>query len=279
MNEQPEMTDQLTVIPTLPDGIDGLTEIATNLSWSWNRRARTLFASVDPILWRLTRHNPIALLQQVDSSLIDLRARDPEFLRLYDIVMEELAREHSSSGTWFTSEYPDATAGPVAYFSAEYGLHNSVPIYSGGLGILAGDHCKASSDLGVPLVAVGPFYHRGYFDQKLRPDGWQEDGDDRFNKSLTPTAKLNGAAGEPYVTTLTADGRTIHVGAWKMMVGRVSIYLLDTNLEENHPDDRPLLHKLYAGGPELRIRQEWILGVGGVRVLRALGINPSVWRK
>jgi starch phosphorylase len=152
-----------------------------------------------------------------------------------------------------------------------------VPIYSGGLGVLAGDHCKASSDLGVPLVAVGLFYTRGYFDQQLRLDGWQEDSDDRFDPKITPIEPLVSERGESHLATVEADGRTIYVGAWRMAVGRVPIFLLDTDLEENHPDDRQLLHQLYAGGVELRLRQEWILGVGGVRVLRALGIQPSVW--
>ncbi len=264
-------------MPELPENISGLAGIATNLSWSWNRRARSLFMLIDPIVWRLTRHNPVALLQLVDSKRLDQCASDPEFLRLYDAVTAELARERTNAGTWFANSFPDLQAGSVAYFSAEYGLHNSAPIYSGGLGILAGDHCKASSDLGVPLVAVGLFYRQGYFDQKLRLDGWQDDSDERFDTNTTPIVPLTGASGEPHLATVSADGRQVRVGAWRMLVGRVAIYLLDTNLEENHPDDRHLLHKLYAGGPELRLRQEWILGVGGVRVLRALGLEPSVW--
>ncbi len=265
------------VVLELPDSIAALADIATNLSWSWNRKARHLFGTIDPTVWRLSRHNPMALLQKVKTERLEQCARDPDFLRRFDEVTVELERERSDAGTWFTESFPGLDAGPVAYFSAEYGLHSSVPIYSGGLGILAGDHCKASSDLGLPLVAVGPFYRRGYFDQRLRPDGWQEDGDDKFDTRVTAIKPLRSSGGEPFLAKLTADGRQIHVGAWLMMVGRVAIYLLDTNLEENHPDDRHLLHKLYAGGPELRLRQEWILGVGGVRVLRALGIHPSVW--
>ena len=165
----------------------------------------------------------------------------------------------------------------MAYFCAEFGLHNSVPIYSGGLGVLAGDHCKAASDLGVPMVGVGLFYMKGYFDQRLRLDGWQEDSDEEFDVSLTPLVPVTGAKQEPFLTTVETSGRPVHVRAWRMMVGRVPIYLLDTNLEVNHPDDRALMNKLYAGGPDMRLRQEWILGVGGVRVLRAMGIDPGVW--
>ncbi|HEY9014380.1 MAG TPA: alpha-glucan family phosphorylase, partial [Gemmatimonadales bacterium] len=155
--------------------------------------------------------------------------------------------------------------------------HNSVPIYSGGLGVLAGDHCKAASDLGVPLVGVGLFYRKGYFDQRLTLDGWQEDSDEEYDVSATPLVPVPGPNRQPWLTTVQTSGRPVHVRAWEMKVGRVPIYLLDTNLEANHPDDRGLMNKLYAGGPELRLRQEWILGVGGVRVLRAMGIDPGVW--
>lgn len=271
------MNSRFSYIPKLPDRIAQLRDIATNLSWSWNRRARALFAAIDPVLWRLTRHNPIALLHRVEPARLGECAADAGFLQRYDSVSAELALERSASDTWFARSFPDLQTGPVAYFSAEFGLHNSVPIYSGGLGVLAGDHCKTSSDLGVPLVAVGPFYTKGYFDQQLRLDGWQQDRDDRFDPNLIPIEPVPGPDGTPHLTSLEADGRTIRVGAWRMAVGRVRIFLLDTDLEENHPDDRPLLNQLYAGGVELRLRQEWILGVGGVRVLRALGIAPTAW--
>ena len=166
---------------------------------------------------------------------------------------------------------------PVAYFCAEFGLHNSVPIYSGGLGVLAGDHCKASSDLGVPLVGVGLFYTKGYFDQKLRLDGWQEDSDERFDVVNAPLERLYSQSREPFLARLETSGRVVHIGAWRMLVGRVPVYLLDTNLEQNHEEDRDLTAKLYIGGPQVRLKQEWILGVGGVRVLRALGVEPAAW--
>ena len=204
-------------------------------------------------------------------------ASDSGFLRRYDEVMARMAHETSSGDTWFAANHPESNGRPVAYFCAEFGLHNSVPIYSGGLGVLAGDHCKASSDLGVPLVGVGIFYIKGYFDQRLRLDGWQQDSDEEFDTSLTPLVPISGTSKAGYLATVETSGRPVHVGAWRIMVGRVPIYLLDTNLEVNHPDDRGLMNKLYAGGPDLRLRQEWILGVGGVRVLRALGVDPGVW--
>ena len=248
-----------------------------NLSWCWNREARELLRSVDPPLWRETRHNPIALLREVSAARLERLAQDPAFLRRYDLVMEWMAGDRAADRTWFARRHPDLEpARPVAYFCAEFGLHNSVPIYSGGLGILAGDHCKSASDLGVPLVGVGLFYMKGYFDQRLRADGWQEDSDDHVDPALTPLIELAGAEGRALARLGgVPSAAPIHVQAWTMRVGRIPIYLLDTNLEENHPEDRTLLNKLYAGGPDIRLRQEWLLGVGGVRVLRAVGIDPG----
>ena len=264
-------------IPYLPARIEGLSALAMNLWWSWSREARHLFRSVDEALWHLTRHNPLELLCRVDPARMAACASDSDFLRRYDDVMARLAHETTSPDTWFARTYPELDGRPVAYFCAEFGLHNSVPIYSGGLGVLAGDHCKAASDLGVPMVGVGLFYMKGYFDQRLRLDGWQQDSDEEFDISLTPLVPVTGARQEPFLTTVETSGRPVHVRAWRMMVGRVPIYLLDTNLDMNHPDDRALMNKLYAGGPDMRLRQEWILGVGGVRVLRAMGIDPAVW--
>ena len=271
------MLIQQSRIPYLPARIEGLAAIAMNLWWSWSREARGLFQSIDEPLWRDTRHNPLELLCRVDPARIAACASDSDFLRRYDDVMERMAREADHGDTWFARNYPDLNRGPVAYFCAEFGLHSSVPIYSGGLGVLAGDHCKSASDLGVPMVGVGLFYRKGYFDQRLTLDGWQEDSDVEYDVSATPLVPVPESSHQPWLTTVETFGRPVHVRAWRMMVGRVPIYLLDTNLEANHPEDRGLMNKLYAGGPELRLRQEWILGVGGVRVLRAMGIDPAVW--
>ena len=271
------MTTPHSRIPYLPARIEGLSALAMNLWWSWSREARGLFRSIDEALWHLTRHNPLELLCRVDPARIAACASDSDFLRRYDEVMALLAHGTTSTDTWFAQRYPELNGRPVAYFCAEFGLHNSVPIYSGGLGVLAGDHCKAASDLGVPMVGVGLFYMKGYFDQRLRLDGWQEDSDEEFDVSLTPLVPVTGAKQEPFLTTIETSGRPVHVRAWRITVGRVPLYLLDTNLDVNHPDDRALMNKLYAGGPDMRLRQEWILGVGGVRVLRAMGVNPGVW--
>ena len=271
------MLIQQTRIPYLPARIEGLASLAMNLWWSWSREARALFQSIDEPLWHYTRHNPLELLCRVDPARIAACASDSDFLRRYDDVMERMASEADHGETWFARNYPDLNGRPVAYFCAEFGLHNSVPIYSGGLGVLAGDHCKSASDLGVPMVGVGLFYRKGYFDQRLTLEGWQEDSDVEYDVSTTPLVPVAGSNHQAWLTTVETFGRPVHVRAWRMMVGRVPIYLLDTNLEANHPDDRGLMNKLYAGGPELRLRQEWILGVGGVRVLRAMNINPGVW--
>ncbi len=264
-------------ISILPPRLEGLAALATNLSWSWNRDARSLLRSIDPPLWRETHHNPIALLREVLPSRLERLAQDPDFLGRYDAVMEWMADDRRRDRTWFARRYPSLADRPVAYFCAEFGLHNSVPIYSGGLGILAGDHCKTASDLGLPFVGIGLSYMKGYFDQRLRADGWQEDSDDHVDPVLTPLLELRGPEAEPHLTTVETFGRPVRVRVWTMRVGRIPLYLLDTNLEENDPEDRTLLNKLYAGGPDMRLRQEWLLGVGGVRVLRAVGIDPGVW--
>ncbi len=271
------MTASEPRIPHLPEPIAELASLATNLWWSWSRDARNLFRCIDELLWHRTRHNPIELLQLVEPSRLIELAEDKEFLAQYDRVLAQVKQALSGDGTWFRTTYPELASRPVAYFCAEFGLHNSVPIYSGGLGVLAGDHCKASSDLGVPLVCVGLLYTMGFFDQRIRLDGWQEDADDPLDPTITPLVPLLDESGTPHLASIPLSGRTLHIGAWRMMVGSVPVYLLDTNLEANDPGDRSLSLKLYAGGPEMRIRQEWVLGVGGVRLLRKLGIEPAAW--
>ena len=198
------------------------------------------------------------MLLRVDPARLEACARDPAFLELYDRVRTQLERAMSDGHTWYAATHADLGTRPIAYCCAEFGLHNSVPIYSGGLGILAGDHCKAASDLGVPLVAVGLLYTKGYFDQRVRLDGRQEDSDEVFDPAVAPLTPVLSPGGEPFLTTVETWGRQVHVGAWRMSVGRVPVFLLDTILERNDPEDRLLLHKLYAGGASLRLRQEWI---------------------
>jgi len=264
-------------IPALPQRIGELARLAKNLWWSWSRDARNLFRSIDVLLWHRTRHNPIRLLQLVEPARLDELAGDEHFLAQLERVRAQFERALSSEGTWFRSTYPEFASRPVAYFCAEFGLHNSVPVYSGGLGVLAGDHCKTSSDLGIPLVGIGLLYTQGFFKQRIQVDGWQEGAEDPPNPAATPLTRLQDQSGAPVVVTLPLAGRTLHIGAWRMIVGSVPVYLLDTDLEANDPGDRSLSLKLYGGGPDVRVRQEWVLGVGGVRLLRKLGIEPAAW--
>ncbi len=265
-------------IPYLPERIQGLERIAFNLWWRWNRRARWMLRAIDRRLWSSAWHNPIALLRRVSPGRLAQCATDPEFLALYDRTLADFDRDVLTREAWFQQEFPELGEDhPVAYFCAEFGLHNSIPIYSGGLGVLAGDHCKAASDLGVPLVGVGLLYSKGYFDQKLNLEGWQEDSDEVFDPEIMPLVRLTGPGGSRSLASVMMAGRVVHIGAWILEAGRIKLYLLDTNLVENHEEDRELTYRLYRGSREHRLKQEWILGVGGVRVLRALGIDAGAW--
>lgn len=270
-------TPVAAALPTLPPRIQGLLRLADNLAWSWNREARQLFRDIDDTRWHQTRHNPLELLRQVTPERLAELAQDSRFCASYDQIMAWLDSEKSDKRTWYYSAFPELRGQTIAYFCAEFGIHNSVPIYSGGLGVLAGDHLKTASDLGVPLVAVGILYRNGYFDQHITVDGWQEDSDASINFNTVPLEPLEGKDGAKHLVSVNTFGREIRIRVWRMQVGRVPVYLLDSDLEENHPDDRPLLSKLYSGGPAMRLRQEWLLGVGGVRALRALGIAPAAW--
>jgi len=192
------MSTDAVAPPQLPARLQGLAGIATNLAWSWHGDARALFRSIDQPLWHLTRHNPVELLRRVPQGRLDALATDEHFLGLYDAVVRLMAAvSQPSPETWFARDFPGVAVGPVAYFCAEFGLHNSVPIYSGGLGVLAGDHCKTASDLGIPLVGVGLFYTKGYADQILRLDGWQEDAGEQFDPAITPLTPVASPTGEP----------------------------------------------------------------------------------
>ncbi|HEV2672186.1 MAG TPA: alpha-glucan family phosphorylase [Gemmatimonadales bacterium] len=263
--------------PPLPERISRLIDLSQNLWWSWQLDARELFHRIDHRLWEGTRHNAVEFLRQVEPERLEQRARDPAFLERYDAVMHRFAQLQDRSGTWFAGRFPELLNRPIAYFSAEFALHRSLPIYSGGLGVLAGDHCKEASDLSVPLAGVGLYYHGGYFDQLIGLDGWQRDSDDPIDPAVNPAARVNGPDGDPALVSLTISGREVQIGAWRVMVGRVPVYLLDTDLDRNDPADRKLTARLYTSAAEWRLKQEWVLGVGGVRMLRALGINPEIW--
>ncbi len=261
----------------LPGRIAGLQDLANNLWWTWHQEARGLFRRLDATLWSLSGRNAVQVLRRVGAARLGEATRDPLFLREYDAVMAELDGVLHERRSWFRNEYGDLASGGIAYFCAEFGVHASIPIYSGGLGILAGDHFKEASDLRIPLVGVGLFYQKGYFRQHMTEDGRQVAINEPFDPRSMAIRRVwgNGEAGAH--ASVILDGREVYLGAWELLVGRSSIFLLDTDLELNHSEDRELSSQLYAGDNESRLRQEIVLGIGGVRVLRALGLAPEVW--
>ncbi|MBI3301319.1 MAG: alpha-glucan family phosphorylase [Deltaproteobacteria bacterium] len=264
-------------ISSCPPRISRLSELAYNLWWSWHPEARALFAAIDSTLWTMTAHNPVKLLREVKPVRLLTLAQDPAFLRRYDAVMIVFDAALTARDTWFARFAPDLADTTIAYFSAEFGIHNSLPICGGGLGILAGDHCKEASDLGVPLVGVGFMYPQGYFHQRLSVDGRQEAVYEYLDRAEAPLTPAFTPEGKKCLVGVPIDQRHIYVRVWHARVGRVALYLMDTDVEENAPWDRELSARLYGGDLEMRILQEIILGIGGVRVLRALGIAPRVW--
>jgi starch phosphorylase len=267
----------LKVVVRLPEGLERLEELAHDLWWSWTPDARALFRSLDYPLWRLTAHNPIRMLDQIGEETLNRAALDPAWMALFHRVVDQLDTVRNARRTWFERALqapPDKT---IAYFSAEFALHQSLPIYAGGLGVLAGDHCKEASDLGVPLVGVGFMYPQGYFHQNVTADGWQEEIYETLQWKETAIEPALTPEGAQCVTAVPLGERTVLAIVWQARVGRVTLYLLDTNIEENAPWDRDLSARLYGGDRETRLQQEIILGVGGVRALKALGIQPAVY--
>ncbi len=263
--------------PKLPACISRLDELAMNLWWSWRPHARDLFRALDYQLWVLSGHNPVKQIRDISPYKLQSAAADPAFLEHYDSVVAEYEKAMTAEKTWFTTNYPEGLSGPVAFFSMEFAIHNSLPIYAGGLGILAGDICKEASDIGLPLVGVGFMYPHGYFHQRISPDGWQGEISRHIDFYEAPIKPILTADGRKPVVSVRLADRDVHIGVWKLQVGRTPVYLLDTDIEENSSEDRTLSSHLYIADPEVRIQQEVILGIGGVRVLRALGIQPSVW--
>ena len=261
----------------LPPRIKRLTELALDLWWTWNPNARNVFRRLDLALWRATAHNPVRMLRLLPRARLEEVARDPVFLDLYDRAMTDLDPTRSATGSWWSERMPPLSGRAIAYFSAEFALHQSLPIYAGGLGVLAGDICKESSDLGLPLLGVGFMYPQGYFHQYVSAEGWQQESYQRLNWADVPVAPAVTPGGRPCVVTVPLGSRTVKVAVWRVRLGRTKLYLLDTGLEENAPWDRELSARLYGGDAETRLQQEIILGVGGVRALRALGSDPAVW--
>jgi starch phosphorylase len=269
MNRYPDL-------PPFPERIARLEELAVDLWWSWHAEAREVFRRIDYALWRATAHNPVRMLRLLPRETLERAATDPSFLALYDGAVAALDDARTARNTWWSHRFPHLH-GPIAYFSAEFALHQSLPIYAGGLGVLAGDHCKEASDLGVPLIGIGFMYPQGYFHQHISAEGWQEESYERLVWADAPIEGALTADGKPCVIAVPLGDRSVLAAVWRVRLGRVTLYLLDTDLEENAPWDRELSARLYGGDRETRIQQEIILGIGGVRVLKALGTEPGVF--
>jgi starch phosphorylase len=267
-----------TVLPHLPGRLQALHRLAYNLWWCWNYEAVSLFRRIDDDLFEKLENSPVKLLGAVGQERLEKLLHDEGFLAHMDRVVASLDR-YMAAPTWFQETYgesPEAKDCRIGYFSAEFGIHESIPIYSGGLGVLAGDHLKAASDLGIPLVGVGLMYREGYFRQYLNVDGWQQERypeNDFFNLPLIPETKPGGA---PILVNVPMPGRDVWARIWRIQVGRVPLFLLDTNIPQNSPEDRQITGRLYGGDHDMRIRQEMILGIGGIRALKALDRKPTV---
>jgi glycogen phosphorylase len=262
----------------VPEELSKLQDLAYNMWWSWTPRARSLFSSIDKQLWALYR-NPVQLLINIEphrwAGLMD---DGGQFMSDYKRVIRDFERYLSADAeTEFKRDYPDYKGGPVAYFSTEFGIHESLGIYAGGLGVLSGDHAKAASDLGLPFVGIGLLYRNGYFRQNIDLDGRQHHIFNEFDFYRLPLRPLHTTTGRDLIVSVEFPGRDVMARVWQLTVGRVKLYLLDTDIPENDPADRPITSQLYVRGREMRICQELMLGVGGVRALRELRINPAVW--
>jgi starch phosphorylase len=238
----------------VPDRINRLPELAQDLWWSWTPAARNVFRRLDYPLWRATAHNPVRMLGTISAESLQQAMSDPDWLADYDQVIARLDAARAAQNTWCANECADLRGKSIAYFSAEFALHQSLPIYAGGLGVLAGDHCKEASDLGVPLIGIGFMYPQGYFHQSLSNDGWQQEIYERLNWTEAAIEPAVGPDGKPLITAVPLGSRTVLVAVWRVRVGRVKLYLLDTDLEENAPWDRELSARLYGGERVTRIQ-------------------------
>jgi len=272
-----EMKDRIRKqFPNLPERLLGLGVMAENLWWSWHPAARMVFKSLNRQAWKESLHNPDKTLKELPVEVLEEAARDADFLRHYDLVLSQFHKYLEKGVCSMLSKVCDRETPGIAYFSAEYGLHHSLPFYAGGLGFLAGDFIKECSDLQVPLVAVGFMYPEGYVLQRIRDDGWQENLDQPLEREAASINRVIDAKGEQVVVKVPFIEPAIHVSVWKVDVGRVELYLLDTDIEINDPWNRSISARLYSGDIEQRLRQEIVLGIGGMEVLEQLGIKHSI---
>ncbi|MEW5922771.1 MAG: alpha-glucan family phosphorylase [Candidatus Zixiibacteriota bacterium] len=267
---------QFLVLPNLPEKIHRLRELAMNLWFSWNWDIVKLFIRIDSDLWEKAYQNPIEMLAYLPQQKLEEVAQDEAFLASLDRVYADY-QEYLNATRWFQKQYPEHVNAKVAYFSCEFGIDTGLPIYSGGLGILSGDHLKASSDLGIPLVAVGLLYRYGYFRQFLSSDGWQQERYEENDWYHMPVVLEKDQAGNPIKFTMDFGGTPVKVQIWRVMVGIIPLYLLDTNIPDNPSKFREITSVLYSGDKDTRLKQEILLGIGGIRALETLDIKPSVF--
>jgi glycogen phosphorylase len=264
-------------LPPLPDRVSRLGELAHDLWWTWHAKGRQVFRRLDYRRWRLTSHNPVRMLRCMSPEALEKVARDRGFLAVYDAAVAELDSQRYGAGpSWWADQFDTAGGQLIAYFSAEFAVHQSLPIYAGGLGVLAGDHSKEASDLGLPLIGVGFMYPQGYFHQQMS-EGGQQEVYETLNWADVPVELARTPTGGSCVVSVEIEDRSLMVRVWQVRLGRVSLYLLDTDVETNAPIDRELSARLYGGDRGTRLGQEIVLGVGGVRALRALGLSPAIW--
>ena len=269
--------NRITVNPQLPKRIEKLSDVANNLWWSWNTEYLKLFKKIDRDLWETVNKNPVKFLKQVSQEKLEEVSKNTSFLKEYDKIIENFENYMKSKNTWFSNKYPDNKNDLIAYFSAEYGLDETIPIYSGGLGILSGDHLKSASDLGIPLVAVGLLYKNGYFHQKINGYGEQETEYRDLNLSELPINPVKDKNGEDLIINVKFPKRRLYLKIWQINVGRIKLYLLDSDIDQNNVEDRNVTLRLYGGDQEMRIRQEIVLGMAGVNLLKTLGLNPTIY--
>jgi glycogen phosphorylase len=267
---------RLIVPPTLPARLARLADLARNIYWSWTPSAQALFAQLDPSTWEQSNHNPVQVLRGAKQADFERVVADTDYLAAYDAAIAAFDGYIGRTDTWTSQHWPK-NAGTIAYFSMEYAFHESLQIYSGGLGVLAGDHCKSASDLGLPFVAVGFLFNEGYFYQRLNRDGWQEEVYAPIDPANTPLVPVLDGAGARLKVWVELPGRSVCAQVWKLAIGRIPIYLLDAKIEENNDYDRTLTARLYGQGQELRVAQELLLGVGGLRALDAMGIEAACY--
>jgi len=266
-----------TVSPSLPEAIKPLEELAYNLYWAWSHSTIDLFRRLDSELWEKCNHNPVLMLGVIDQNLLESAVDDEGFMSHLNGVYQHYQKYLNGSSSWFSRTYGDEPYTLVGYFSAEFGLTESLSIFAGGLGVLAGDHLKSASDIGVPLVGVGLLYQQGYFHQYLNEAAWQQESYEENDFYTLPLRLERKEDGTPRTMALSFPGRTVFAQIWRAQVGRVPLYLLDTNLETNRPEDQRITYQLYGGDLEMRIKQEILLGIGGFRALEALGLQPTIF--